>query len=293
MSSQITVAFVQQFKSNILHLSQQKGSKLRGSVRSDTLKGKAGYFERLGPTAMIQRTTRHADTPQVDSPHSRRRVITTPYEWADLIDNADKVRMLIEPQNDYAVNAANAAGRTQDDLIVAAFNGNAYSMDEDDAASSVALPSGQKVGKDIGAADSNLNLLKVLTAKEILDLSDVDPDERYIYVSPKMMTAWLQVTEVKSADYNSVKALVQGEIDTFLGFKWITGTRTQANTAATGRYANVWAKRGMGFAIGEEVVTRISERDDKAYSTQVFLRMDMGATRVEDECVVQIDCIGG
>jgi hypothetical protein len=292
MSSQITVAFVQQFKSNILILSQQKVSKLRGTVRSDTITGKASYFERLGPTSMVLRTTRHGDTPQIDSLHTRRRVTVAPYEWADLIDNADKVRMLIEPQNEYAQSAAMACGRTMDDLIVAALNGNAYSMDEDDVASTVALPSGQKVGKDIGTADSNLNMTKLLTAKEVLDLADVDPDDRYIIVSPKMMTAMLALDQLTSADYNSVKALVRGEIDTFLGFKWITSTRTQANTAATGRYANVWAKRGMGLAIGEDVITRIGERADKAYSTQVFVRMDLGATRVEDECVVQIDCIG-
>lgn len=292
MSHQIPVAFVQQFKNAILHLSQQQGSKLRGAVRSDSVKGKVAYFERLGPTAMILRTTRHGDTPQIDSPHSRRRVALNPYEWADLIDNADRVRMLIEPGNDYAVNAANAAGRTIDDVIIAAANGNAYSMDEDDAATGVPLPAGQKVGKDVGASDSELNITKLLTAKEILDDADVDPNDRYIVVAPKNLTALLGTDQITSSDYNTVKALVRGEVDTFLGFKFIMSTRTPANGAATGNYVLAWAKRGMALAIGEDIMTRISERDDKAYSTQVFVRMDIGATRVEDECVVEIDCIG-
>jgi hypothetical protein len=44
----------------------------------------------------------------------------------------------------------------------------------------------------------------------------------------------------------------------------------------------------MGLAVGADITTRISERDDKNYATQVFLSMVIGATRVEDEKVVEI-----
>src|SRR3990167_11173338 len=127
MSQQIDQARVSQFKSNVTALYQQNGSKLKGKVREETLVGKQHFFERLGATAAVKRTTRHTDTPQVDSPHSRRMVSASDFEWADLVDQQDKLKMLIDPQSDYAVNAAKALGRAYDDEVIAAFDGLVYS----------------------------------------------------------------------------------------------------------------------------------------------------------------------
>ena len=102
MSTQITTAFVEQYKSNVFHLAQQKGSKLRDAVRTESIVGKSHFFERIGSTAAVKRTSRHADTPRVDTPHSRRKVTMDDYDWADLIDDTDKVRLLISPQSEYA-----------------------------------------------------------------------------------------------------------------------------------------------------------------------------------------------
>ena len=106
MSTQITTAFVEQYKSNVFHLAQQKGSRLRDCVRTETVTGKAHFFERIGSTAAQKRTSRHSDTPRMDTPHSRRKVTMDDYDWADLIDNEDKVRMLISPQSEYALAGA-------------------------------------------------------------------------------------------------------------------------------------------------------------------------------------------
>lgn len=285
MSTQITTAFVQQYKSNLLVLAQQKGSRLRNSVRTDTVKGTSAYYDRLGATAAVQRTTRHGDTPLIDTPHSRRRVSLAPYEWADLIDQSDKVRLLIEPTSDYATNAANAMGRTMDDVIIAAASGLAYTGVDGSGTQAITL--------QVAAAATNLTLTKLLAAKEALDEGEVEDDDRFIVVSPKMLTSLLGTTEVKSADYNSVKALVQGQIDTFLGFKFIRSNRLAANATANGHLALAYHRRGLLLAIGEDIVTEIGPRADKSYSTQVYVRMDLGATRVEDERVVEIDAIGG
>ena len=90
MSVQITTAFVEQYKSNVFHLAQQKGSRLRDAVRTETVTGKAHFFERIGATSAQKRTSRHGDTPRMDTPHSRRKVSLDDYDWADLIDQEDK-----------------------------------------------------------------------------------------------------------------------------------------------------------------------------------------------------------
>ncbi len=81
MSIQITEAMVQQYRGNVYHLSQQKGSKLRGAVRVETITGKNAFFDQLGATTARRRTSRHADTPRMDTPHNRRRV--------SIVDSAD------------------------------------------------------------------------------------------------------------------------------------------------------------------------------------------------------------
>ena len=280
MSSQITTAMVEQYKSNVLMLAQQKGSKLRGTVRSEMVTGKNAYFERIGAVDMVDATSRHDDTPQIDTPHSRRRVSLTTSRFADLIDNADKVRTLIDPTSPYAMNAAWAAGRKMDAVIVAALAGNAYAGVA--GATTVALPSAQKVA----AASAGLTIAKLRSAREILLAADVDLEMgATCIINPAGLTDLLSATEITSSDYNTVKALVQGQVDTFLGFKFVVSTQV------TALKAYCYAKNAAVLAVGSEPVVRISERADKNYSTQVFVEMDIGATRVEDEGVVEISYI--
>lgn len=279
MSTQITTAMVEQYKSNVLMLSQQKGSKLRATVRGENVTGKNAYFERIGAVDMVDSTSRHDDTPQIDTPHSRRRVSLVTSRFADLIDNADKVRTLIDPTSPYAMNAAWAAGRKMDARIIAAMAGNAYSGEA--GATTVALPSAQK----IAAASAGLTVAKLITAKEILLAADVDPEMLTCAINPAGLTDLLSTTQVTSADYNSVKALVQGAIDTFMGFKFVISTQVTALKAFA------YAKNSVVLAVGSEPNVRISERADKNYATQVFVEMDIGATRVEDEGVVEISYV--
>ena len=220
MSVQITTAFVEQYKSNVFHLAQQKGSRLRDTVKLETVNGKAHFFERIGSVSAEKRTSRHADTPRMDTPHSRRKVTMDDYDWADLIDNEDKVRMLISPQSEYAMAGAWAMGRAMD-------------------------------------------------AKQLSQL--------------------LALEQITSGDYNTVKALVQGDVDTFMGFKFMR-TQRLALDANGNRSVLAFCRSAMGLAVGQDIQTKITERADKNYATQVFLSMTIGATRVEDEKVIEIAC---
>ena len=125
MSNQITTAFVEQYSRNVSMLSQQMGSKLRGSVDVENVTGKNAFFDQVGVTAAVLRTSRHGDTPQIDTPHSRRRLSLADYEWADLVDDMDKVRMLVDPTSSYAKAAAAAMNRSIDDVIIASMNATA------------------------------------------------------------------------------------------------------------------------------------------------------------------------
>jgi len=283
----ITEAMVKQFGSNVEMLVQQKGSKLRSAVRVETgIVGEDAFFEQLAETAAVKKTTRNSDTPLVKSDHRRRRVSMFDFEWADLVDKQDKLKLIIDPENAYAINAAWALGRAMDDEVIAAFNASAATGKTGSTA--VALPAGQQV---LPAA-TGLTIDKLRQVKEILDSADVDPDEpRFIVVSPAQMTDLLETTEVTSSDFNTVRALVSGMLDTFLGFKFILSNRLPANTTADGRLCFAWAMNGMLLAIAQDMQTRVEERADKSFANQVYLSMGIGTTRMQEEKVVAIDCI--
>lgn len=287
MSTQITTAFVNQYSANVQMLSQQMGSLLRNAVDVETVNGEKAFFDQVGSAAAVLRTSRHADTPLIDTPHSRRMVTLSDYEYADLIDDQDKVRMLIDPTSTYARAAAAAMGRAMDDVIISAALGSAKTGKDGSTTTAFATATNQIA---VGAA--GLTLAKLLQAKEILDSQDVDPSiPRYIACSPKQITNLLDDTEVTSADFNTVRALVKGEIDTYVGFKFITTNRLPLSTdGGLDRRVIAWAMDGLKLAVGKEPVARIDERADKSYATQVYYCMSIGATRMEEAKVVEILC---
>ena len=120
-------------------------------------------------------------------------------------------------------------------------------------------------------------------------MADVDPSiNRYIAVGPNQIEALLNNTTVTSSDFNTVKALVQGDIDTFLGFKFIVTNRLAKS--GDNRTCFAWAEDGLALGVGKDIMARVDERADKGYATQVYYCMSIGATRMEEEKVVQILC---
>ena len=286
MSSQITTAEVEQYQSNVLDIVQQRGSRLRGAVMVDSdVNGKRKFTDQVGTTEAIKRTSRHGDSPLVNTPHLRRALTLVDYEWGDLIDDADKIRLLIDPESAYARNAAWAMGRAMDDEIISAALGTAYTGV--DGTTPVVLPAGQKVA----ANSAGLTIAKLRSTKELMDESEVSEDEeKFIACSAKQITDLLESTEVTSSDFNSVKALVQGEVDTFMGFKFIRSERL--NTDGNGdRQCIAWAKSGLELGVGADVVTEIAPRPDKSFSMYVYLSMAVGATRLEEEKIVEIAAV--
>jgi hypothetical protein len=63
------------------------------------------------------------------------------------------------------------------------------------------------------------------------------------------MSDLLGTTQVTSSDFNTVKALVQGSVDSFMGFKFISSNRLPHN--GTSRQVFAYAQDGLKCAIGK------------------------------------------
>lgn len=298
MSVTITNGFVAQYNNNLDHLCQQMGSKLRNYVSVERVKGKTAFFDQIGVSTAAPKGSKnpatvapstapnsyHLGTPVMDTPFDRRKVDLATWNWGDLIDNDDKVRMLIDPTSDVARSGAMAMGRAIDQIILTAATATAYTGET--GATSVAFPSTQIV--DSGAT-SVFNLDKLLEIKTLMDSGDVPEEERIIAIQAADLKNLLKETKVTSTDYASVKALVNGQIDTFMGFKFIrVSDRVWTAAGYNANEAIAFQKSGIKLAIGQDMVSHIDVRNDLCYSTQVYSEMTLGATRMEEAKVVKV-----
>jgi hypothetical protein len=297
MSDQISVAFVDQFTNNVSHLVQQGDSRFQGKVREETQVGKSKFFEQLGSTAAILRTTRHGDTPQVDSVHQRREVTLKDYDWADLIDTLDDNKMLISPQSSYAQSAAMAFNRVKDSEVITAATGNAQANKTGlgaNGTAAVALPASQKVAVDfeVAATNTGLTLAKLIEAKSILGKNEVPSGERkyFVHSQQQLDDLLINVNEVNSSDYAAVKALVDGEVSYFMGMEFIKTELTDLDGGTDIRTCFAYSHNGLLRSMGQNFKTRIAERTDKNHAIQVYCNMTVGATRMQEECVVEVLC---
>lgn len=283
----ISTAFVKQFATNIMFLSQQKGSRLRNSVLLKTgLVGEDAYIDQIGKSSSKKKTVRHADVEYSDKDYQRRRLSVVTIYDASLIDKEDKLKMLIDPTSPEALNIVYALGRGIDDEIITCAFGTAYTGK--DGTTQKTFPDANVIAAD----NAGLTLDKLLDTKKFLDNKDVDEEEpRFIIVTGTQLRNLLNTTEVKSADYNTVRALVQGQIDTFVGFKFIRISQSLVDKDADGyRRLIAWAQNGLGLGIWKDMENKMDALPVKHYATQVYSSMNIAATRVDEDRVVEIKC---
>lgn len=307
MSQQVTTHMVKQFSSNVWHLSQQKGSRLRGLVRTESLNGEEGFFDYYGPVVAQEKIGRHSDTTYQETPHGRRRVTMNDYFWSDLVDKEDKLRLIHDPEGQYSMAAMMAMGRRMDDIIISAALGDAY--DGKSGQNPVPLANANKIGAFAGGASSGLNVRTLRAIKKKYHQNEVDGEPLYIVCQAEQIDNLLGETELTSSDFNTVRALVNGEVNSFMGFNFIRLERLPVTTAITtfdastgeigvggdsiavgARRAFAFAGSGLLLALGDDVKGRVDELPQKHYSKQVYASMSMGATRLEESKVVEILC---
>jgi len=290
MSVQITTAFTKQYQSSCELVVQQIESRAREKVMVQSIAGsQKAFMDFIGKASVTQRLTRHGDTQYSDTPHSRRMITTTPWQVADLIDKPDQARILIDPQSKYLQAFRAAMNRKIDETLFAAMRGTSYSGE--DGATPVVLPPGQKIAH----ANQGLTVGKLITASEKLNSADVPSEEeggsnftRWMAIGPKQISNLLAEVEVGSADFNLVKPLTEGKVSRFMGFNFVP--TNQLYTASSIRYCLCWVKAGVGMALSYDIIATVDRLPMKQNSIQAYLEMMFGATRLQEELVIEVAC---
>jgi len=293
MSNQVTTAFAQQYSANVDLIFQQEGSRLRSYVTEDPMGAEYKYFDRVGAVNAKLKGSRHGDVQYSDTPQSRRRVSFEDFYSADMIDKEDKLRMIIDPTSEYVTTAVYALGRQMDEIILDAALGTAYTGKT--GSTSVSFPASQQIAVNFvesgGATDSNLTIGKLRQA--ILKLREAeaikDGETPVCIINAAAENSLLRTTEVTSADFNTVKALVNGEINTFMGLEFCRTELVRKDASGNSRVV-VMPKSAIKMAVASDISAKVDPIPHKFHNFQILAEMSAGAVRMYEEKVVEIKC---
>ncbi len=280
---------------------QQEASRLEKYVTVETgLTGKMVAFDQYGLLSFAEKSGRMAATALDEAPTTRR--VMHPHIFTKAVGfdefDAKKLAGIDVPVSKTIESLRAAAARTMDSLMLTSFLGTNYTGENGTTA--VSFPRAQVIAEDFvesgTAVDSNLTVGKLREALAMLERAEAWSEERRAYgdelvlaCTSSQINALLQQPEISSYDYNSVRALAEGKLDSFLGFRII---RTELVPATDGvRNCLAWVKSKAQFGIWDDFKVKLSVRDDLDEALQIRAKFACGATRLQESAFVRIDCV--
>lgn len=273
----------------LLPLARQEKSLLydRVWVRTDVT-GKSFYQDQIGTWEMSQKTGLNVATPQNDLNLSRTRIDVATYHDARLMDRSTNLQSFTDPMSQASTCITSSVGIQIDKIIYNALGGTAYRGETGENA--VTFPIANTVAVNHGSTDGNtgLTVAKIRRAAKMMNAKGVPAYDRTFVISATALEQLLGATQVTSSDYNNVKALVSGDVDTFVGFKFVV--LPDGIITKDGEIANYFAFQKTGICMGmlEQLFLRMDERSDLSYSKQAYYEINGGAGRLEEAKVIMV-----
>jgi hypothetical protein len=277
MSVSLSNAFVTLFDAEVKQAYQGKAMLVPAVRQRRGVEGSTVKFPKVGKGVATLRVPQTDVTP-LNVSFSTVTLTLADYNAAEYSDIFSQAKVNFDERQELVQVVAGAMGRRQDQMILDALANSSTSL---------------TVSNDIGGSDSNMNITKLREAKRLLDKNNVAPDGRHIVIHANGLANLLSETSVTSSDFNSVKALVQGEINTYLGFQFhVLGDRSEGGLAIDGsldRVCFAFHKDAIGYGEGIAMRTEINYIAEKT-SWLVNEVFSAGATTIDAEGIVQITC---
>lgn len=251
MSKFLSNAAVIEFDQEVKHQYQGQGN-LRETVTNRTgVVGESYKFTRMGKGVANQKASQ-ADVTPMDIGHDRQTATLANWNAPEYTDIFDQAEVNFDEKQELAMTIANAIRRREDQIII-------------DAMAAVTFAATNDEDPDTGrvfdiSATRNFDLSAIRSAAGHLDDIEAESSDRYIVLRAQALQKLLEDTTVTSSDYGVVKALVNGDLDSYMGFKFKKiGTRTEGGLpgAASDRVAFAYQKSAIGLAIGLDMKTTI------------------------------------
>jgi hypothetical protein len=249
MSKVLSAAAATQFDSEVLHEYQGTGSLRQSTTQRTGVVGDTYKFRKMGQGMATQRPASQSDVTPMDISHSLQTATLTNWVAPEYTDIFDQATVNFQERNELAKTIAMALSRREDQLCIDAW----------EASGSYA----GTVSTDIGGVGTDLNPAKLRRASRFLNAKGVPQAGRHIAIGATQLEALLGNTEATSSDFNTVKALVNGEINSFVGFKFhLIEDRSSFEgglvVAATVRSCYAYHETATGFASGIDPRTEVN-----------------------------------
>lgn len=277
MSTSISTSFVTIFDAEVKQ-AYQNDRALAGTVRERTgVSGNSYKFNKLG-SGVANLHIPQSDVTPMNLTHTQVTATMADYNAAEYSDIFTSGKVLFDERAELVKAVSMAVGRRMDQLVIDALDGAGTSL---------------TVANSIGGSTTNLNVDKVLEAKKLMDQQGVPAEDRFFLCHANNMAAFLDDSDVKTIDVNTTKALAQGTVDSFLGFKFImVGDRTEGGLAVDGssdRTCLAWHKNACGLAINMDKKTEINYIAEKS-SFLVNSMFSAGSVGIDTAGIVEITC---
>lgn len=249
---------------------------LAGTTREKTVEdAKSVYFRKKGK-GMASLHTPGADVRAMNVEYNQVECKLQDWEAKDYIDKFDALKFNFSEAKEAAEVAADALGLRMDQIVIDAMN-TGY----------------DNVNRKVGATNTALTVATLRKAITLLNKEGVPSTDRHFAHSAQQLDDLLATTEVTSSDYNAVKTLVNGEVNTFLGLKlvMIADNRSEGGLpkgeAANDRIGFIYHKDAVGFAMGQNIETRMDYIPEKS-AYLVGGDFSAGAVVIDDKGVVGV-----
>jgi len=278
MAVSISNAFVTLFDTEVKQ-AYQADAVLRNTVRLRTgVTASTHKFPRIG-AGVAQVRVPQTDVTPLNVTYSQATVTLTDYIAAEYSDIFNQAKVNFDERQELVQVVAKAIGRRSDQMIIDALSGSGTTL---------------TVANSIGGATTNMNMAKLREAQRLMNANNVPMEERYIVMHASQLSNLLSETQVTSSDFNSVKALVQGEINTFMGFTFnVIGDRTEGGLSGGGsgvdRTVYAYHKMAVGMAEAMAVRSEINYIPEKT-SWLVASMFSAGAIAIDAGGIVAITC---
>ena len=277
MSISLSNAFVTLFDAEVKQAYQGKAMLVPAVRQRRGVEGSTVKFPKVGRGVATIRVPQTDVTP-LNVGFSTVTLTLADYNAAEYSDIFSQAKVNFDERQELVQVVAGAMGRRQDQMILDALTASSTSL---------------TVANSIGGSTTNMNVAKLREAKRLLDKGNVPPDGRHIIIHANGLSNLLSETSVTSSDFNSVKALVQGDINTFLGFQFhVLGDRSEGGLAIDGsldRTCFAFHKDAVGYGEGIAMRTEINYIAEKT-SWLVNEVFSAGAVAIDDEGIVKITC---
>lgn len=252
MSKNLTNAAVIEFDNEVKHEYQGMAT-LRNTVSLRTgVVGESYKFTRMGKGLANQKASQ-ADVTPMDISHARQTATLTNWNAPEYTDIFDQAEVNFDERQELAKTIAKAIGRREDQLIIDAMLDGTITY----AATNDGNPN---TGLELDiSATRNFDFEVVRRTSQHFKEIEAD-DELHFVIQAACLAELLSLSQVGSSDYNTVKALMNAEIDTWMGFKWhVIGNRSEGGLpGVTGdEIAYAYAKSAIGLAVGIDLKTTI------------------------------------